>query len=191
MDSDIIVEKLKKNGSVIAIKTDTVYGLISNAYDKEAVKKIYDIKNREKAKPISIFIKDVNELNKYVDEKNLTKEVYDILDKYWPGALTVIFKRKNDDLSHLVCGNKTIGIRVPIDKQLLDILNVVDFPLAETSCNISGEEPYKNANIIKEKFADKIDLIVDGGEIEGGIPSTVIDVTDGSIRILRNGEIQL
>lgn len=184
-----VIDLLKENNKIIAIKTDTVYGLICNANDKNAIRRIYDIKKREIAKPIGIFIKSIDELDKYVE--GYTEDVYAIAKKYWPGALTIIFKKKKGVYDYLTCGKDTIGVRVPYDKELQDILNSVDFPLAQTSCNISGEAPYTDATAIREKFGANIDLIVDGGEVKEGIASTVIDVSSGSIKVLRKGEVLL
>ena len=94
MDLDIVIKTLKEDGKVVAIKTDTVYGLVCNAFDKSATDKIYHIKNRESRKPLSIFVKSIDEVKKYVDEANLTSFVKRIMEKYWPGALTIIFKKK-------------------------------------------------------------------------------------------------
>lgn len=191
MDIKSIVTLLKNKGAVVAIKTDTVYGLICNAFDLEAVNRIYDIKKREKKKPLSIFVKDIDDIKKYVSNDNLTKKNIEILKKYWPGALTVVFKKKDDTFSHITEGATGIGIRIPNDNTILGILNTCDFPLAETSCNISGEEPYKDYSTIKEKFGESVDLIVDGGRIRDSKPSTVISVESGNLQVVRQGEIRI
>ena len=191
MDIDLIIKTLNEEGKVIAIKTDTVYGLICNAFDQKAIDKIYDIKKRERKKPLSIFIKNIDELDKFVERRNLSKEIFDILNKYWPGALTVIFKKKNDIFDYFLNGLDTIGIRIPNDETLLNILNQINFPLAETSCNISNEKEYKNAEEIRDKLGDKLDLIVDGGDVSDNIPSTIISVENNEITTLRHGEIDV
>lgn len=191
MDTNDIINVLKENGKVVAIRTDTVYGLICNANDIVAVEKIYQIKNRERKKPLALFIKNSDEIEKYVDHKCLTSELQNLLKKYWPGALTVILNKKNEKYDYLLNGQSKIGIRVPNDDILLAILDNVDFPLAETSCNISGEKEYESADVIKEKIGNKVDLIVDGGVIKENTPSTVIEIDDGIINILRVGAIKI
>ena len=186
---DEIIQKLNTNNCVLAIKTDTVYGLICNACDEDACKKIYKIKNREDNKPLAIFIKSIEELNKYIKDSALSDKVIELLKRYWPGALTVIFDKKDGVFDYLSCGQDTIGIRIPNDRLLLEILDKIDFPLAETSCNISGEAEYKNANEIREKIGDKIDFIVDGGDVAKNTPSTVIRISNDEIKVLRQGEI--
>lgn len=191
MDLDLVVKTLKEEGKVVALKTDTVYGLVCNALDKKAVEKIYEIKKRESKKPLSIFIKNIGEVEKYVDSSNITSYSKRLMEKYWPGALTIIFKKKDESLNHLSANSGRIGIRIPNDKDLKYILDNVDFPLAQTSCNISGEKEYKNAIEIKEKLGLEIDLIVDGGEITNNIPSTVLSLECNEPIILRDGALKL
>ena len=191
MDFNQVIKTLNESGKVIAIKTDTVYGLICNAFDKKATEKIYDIKKRESKKPLSIFVKNLDEVKKYVHPDNLTAKVNRIMQKHWPGALTLIFKKKDDTLNHITANSNSIGIRIPDDKDLLYILENIDFPLAETSCNISGEKEYQNASEIRKKMGEAIDLIVDGGEVTNNIPSTVLSVECNEPIILRVGALKL
>lgn len=191
MNVDNIIKVLNSKGKVIAIKTDTVYGLVCNALDKLAVENIYRIKNREKKKPISIFVKDVSEVDKYADTKELTASAKSLMSKFWPGALTLVFKKNGDILNHLLSGLNSVGIRIPNDKVLLEILNKVDYPLAQTSCNISGEREYTSAEEIKTVFGDKIDLIVDGGVVTSSRPSTIISLEYGEPILLRAGDIKI
>ena len=186
-----IIDILSQKGKVIVLKTDTVYGFICNAYDDEAINKIYDLKNREKDKPLCIFIKDKKELIKYVDKSNLSDRVNCIIDKYWPGALTIIFNKKDGRDFELISKTNSIGIRIPNDKLILKILNKIDFPLAQTSCNISGEEPYKNIFSIIEKFEDKIDMYLDGGAVTDNVASTILSVVNGEFKIIRVGDVKL
>lgn len=213
INSDDIVNMLNKKSFVMAIPTDTVYALCCNANDEDAVAKIYNLKNREKDKPISLFIKSLDELDKYVmggaintvgafiecpytEKKNCTSEylqspIIELLNKYWPGALTVIFKKKNNIYDYLTSGKDTIGIRIPDDKLLLDILAKVDFPLAQTSCNMSHEKELKNAKEIYDKFGNKVDLIIETNADVVGKASTIISVENRDIKVLRQGDIKL
>ena len=110
---------------------------------------------------------------------------------YWPGALTIVLKKKNELLDNITCGLDSIGIRMPNDTLLLSVLNKIDFPLAQTSCNISGEKEYKDIHTIDEKFGNEIDYIIDGGEIINSIASTVIEVDNDHIKVLRQGVISI
>ena len=157
MDLDLVVKTLNASGKIVAIKTDTVYGFICNAFDKKATEKIYLIKHREKRKPLSIFVKNIDEIKKYVSSDNITLSVERLMKKYWPGALTIVFKKKDNTFDHITENSSGIGIRIPDDDDLLSILNSIQFPLAQTSCNVSGEREYKSASEIKERFGDEID----------------------------------
>lgn len=187
---DVIIELLKNDSFVMAVPTDTVYGLVCNANDENAVKKIYSIKKREKNKPLSLFLKNTNELKKYVDCE-LTSNIKKILDTYWPGKLTVIFKKKKKLYDYITSGKDTIAIRIPHKKLLQEILNKIDFPLAQTSCNLSHEKEYSSAKEIYEKIGDEIDLIVDNIENITNVPSTIIFVDNDKINLIREGDIKL
>ena len=191
MDYSLIIKTLNEEGKVVALLTDTVYGLVCNAFDKKATEKIYQIKKRESKKPLSIFVKDISEVPKYVDESNLTKEADRIMKKYWPGALTIVFKKKDNSLDHITEKSSGIGIRIPKDTDLLYILSKIDFPLAQTSCNISGEEVYRDAESIRNNFGSLVDLVIDGGTVGDNLPSTVLSMECNEAIILRVGALKL
>lgn len=187
---DDIVSLLKNKSFVMAIPTDTVYALCCNALDKDAVEKIYSLKNRDKDKPISLFIKNIDELSKYIAQ-DISDSTKALLNKHWPGALTVVFKKKNDAFDYLTSNKDSIGIRIPDDRLLNEILNKIDFPLAQTSCNMSNEKELKSADEIYEKFGDKIDLIIATEKDLDNKPSTIVSIVDDSINIIRQGNIVL
>lgn len=187
---DDIVSLLKNKSFVMAIPTDTVYALCCNALDKNAVEKIYSLKNRDKDKPISLFIKNIDELSKYIAQ-DISDSTKALLNKHWPGALTVVFKKKNNAFDYLTSNKDSIGIRIPDDRLLNEILNKIDFPLAQTSCNMSNEKELKSADEIYEKFGDKIDLIIATEKDLDNKPSTIISIVDDSINIIRQGNIVL
>ena len=191
MNVDDIIKVLSEKGKVIAIKTDTVYGLVCNALDELAVNNIYKIKHRESKKPLSIFVKNIEEVDKYANTSKLTNRAKSIMSKNWPGALTVVLKKKDNSLNHLLSGLDSVGIRIPNDKTLLEILSKIDFPLAETSCNLSGEKEFASANEIKEVLGDKIDLIVDGGIVTNNKPSTVVSLGNDEPFIIRPGDVKI
>ena len=178
-------------GKVLAIKTDTVYGLICDASNIEACDKIYEIKRRERTKPLAIFVKNIDEVKKYVLENELSDNVVRVMEKYWPGPLTIILKKKKQVFDYITNGFDSIGIRIPSDIFLLNVLKNVDFPLAQTSCNISGENEYKDANEIEKKIGSKVDLIVDGGEVKESKASTIITINDNIIKVIREGTIKI
>ena len=174
------------SGGVVVLPTDTSYGICANAFNEDAVSKIRKIKNRDNEKPLSVFVRDLNYIEKIsrVDIK-IKKE----LKRYLPGAYTFVLKSQLKKLSHL-SQNKKIGIRV-IDHEIINLLlNVVDFPITATSANISGESPIYSFDILMKVFKNqkhKPDLVVDAGELEKNIPSTVVDLTSNKSLVIRRG----
>jgi L-threonylcarbamoyladenylate synthase len=183
------VEVIKKGGVVIC-PTDTVYGLIANAKNEKAVKKVFKIKKRNFGKPIPIFVRDLRTAKKIaVINKNQEK----FLRKFWPGKLTAVLKVKFEGFPKGILGkNKKIGLRIP-DYKLLDILlKKLNFPLTGTSANISGKPASTKIKDVLKQFKnqkEKPDLILDAGNLKSSPPSTVIDLVN--FKILRKGEIKI
>ena len=181
--------KLIKKGKILVFPTDTVYGLLVDATNEKAVKKLFKIKKQSKGKPIPIFVKDMKmarELayfNKF--QEKFSREV-------WPGKITVVLKRKNS-LPKILFGNKkTIGLRIPNHKLVNILLKKLNFPLTGTSANISSKPHSTRIKEIIDQFRERRnrpDLVLDNGNLEPSLPSTVIDLTEKSPKILRRGEI--
>ena len=176
-----------KQGEVVSFPTETVMGLAVDAFNKNAYAKLVDVKNRPANKAFPFIVKDKNEISKYayVDEK-----VYKIINKFMPGPLTIILK-KNEALPDYVTNNKdSIAIRIPDDEIVLKILNELDNPILLTSANKSGEDPALNSNQCYEVFNGEIPFIIKG-ECLIKEASTIIDLTDGEIKLIREGKISL
>lgn len=174
-----------KNGGLVVIPTDTVYGLLADARNKKAVEKIFKIKKRSKMKPIAIFVKDIKTAKKYafIDRKQ-----EEFLKKNWPGKITVILKSKNNLSEGVMAKNKTIGIRIPDCKLVNLLLEKMNFPLAQTSANISGGEATTKIREVLEQFAGKRitpDLIIDAGDLSNNRPSKIVDLTQEKPLIIR------
>ena len=186
-----ILQSLKK-GKVIVCPTDTVYGLVCDATNKKAVEKTFRIKNRDKKKPLPVFVKDI-EMAKTLAEINERQEK--ILKKHWPGKFTFILRIKKHwearppNASRLVLGKDgTIGLRVPDYKLLNSILEKFKKPLAQTSANISGKPALiKIEDIIKqfENQKDHPDLFLDAGNFKKSKPSKVINIINKKPIVLR------
>jgi L-threonylcarbamoyladenylate synthase len=175
------VIKALKNGKVIAFPTDTVYGLLTNAHNKTAVNKIFEIKKRVKNKYLSIFVKDIKTAKKIA---KTDKQQEELINKSWPGQVTFILeKRKRKNKMHGI-DEKKIALRVPNYKPLNDLLKKLDFPVVQTSANISGQKYLKTGKEIA-KILKHIDLIVDAGKITSK-HSTIIDLTVSPPRIIRH-----
>ena len=181
--------QLKKEdlkGKLICFPTDTVYGVGAIATDVEACKKIYQMKQRSDKKPLPLLCSDIEQIKEYVEE--IDEAVESLMRKYWPGALTIIFKKKENVGKHL--SEDTIAFRMPNSRIALSIINKFS-PLATTSVNMSGEAEINNIDEIEEKFSDWIDYIVTDEAYLSNIPSTVMDATGIFPVILREGKIKV
>ena len=187
-----IIKKAKDylvNEEVIAIPTETVYGLAGNAYSDKSVKKIFSIKNRPYLNPLIIHYAYLKDLKKDCYLNNNFKKLY---QKFCPGPLTFILKKKPKSRLSIYANNnkKTVAIRFPkhiITKKLLKIL---DFPLAAPSANISTKLSSISKSDVKDEFKNKIKFIIDGGKSNVGIESTIIDLIGKPI-ILRPGGLEI
>ena len=183
MNIDRIVNELKM-GNIVITPTDTVYGILADALNEDAVKKVYDAKKREYGKPFILYVSDINMLYEYTkDLKDLEKE---LIDKYTPGKLTIILN-KNEKVSDLVTKD-TVGIRIPDNKDLIEIIKRVGNPLITTSANISSKETITSIDKIEKEMLDKIAYVEDGGEITA-LPSTIVKVENDKIVFLREGDL--
>ena len=179
-----VLEFLKEeilNGKIIICGTDTLYGISANALDENAVKKVYEIKRRDFSKPLSICVKDKEDIEKYAYVNDLAKK---IIDKFLPGALTIILKKK--PIIPDIVAKDYIGIRIP-DEEIIRELSVV--PLTTTSANISGKESPTSIDEIDREVLEKVDYVVDIGKCKHSKPSTIIKIEDDKIIPIREGVI--
>ena len=175
-------------GGIVAVPTDTVYGLAVDARNDSAVVKLFAVKERHPDKPLPIMIADQSVLNEVAVD--IHPAVRKLVEKHWPGALTIVLK-KSPAISDLVSGGgETVGIRIPDHQFMLELLKKFGRPLAVTSANISGEPPCMDYQSVKEKFEGLVSYIVPG-EVEHKQISTVADFTKDPPVILRGGLIQL
>lgn len=179
------LDKIDLKSKVIVFPTDTVYGLGCMIDDIDAIKKIYEIKERDYSKPLAVLTPNIN-ISKYV--LNINDKAYSLMEKYWPGALTIIFK-KSELINNMVTSSlSTVGFRMPDSKIALAVLNKFGV-MCTTSVNKSGCKPLNDIYEIEKEFGDKIDyLVVDKCELSS-ISSTVIDLTTNDIKVLRQGDI--
>jgi len=177
--------KLIKEGKLIAFPTETVYGLGADALNEEAVKRIFEIKGRPLDKPLSIIIGRKEELRQCVQE--IPKSAQALIERFWPGPLTLIFRASPLIPDIIKSENNTIGIRMPDCKIALEIIQASEVPLACPSANLSGSSPPTKAEEVAKDLGERIDLLLDGGETKIGVESTVLDLTTSSPTILREG----
>ena len=181
--------ELIKQGKIVVFPTETVYGIGTNGLDEQAVKRLYEVKQRPLNKPISLLVSNMEMIN--LIAKDITEVEYKIMEKFFPGPLTIILKKKEIVPDILTAGQDTVGVRMPrgeIARKLVEYANV---PIAAPSANISGEPSGTNLQEIKKHFEGKVDYFIDGGNSELGLASTIVQVVDEKPQILRQGSITL
>lgn len=182
--------EILRDGGVLAVPTDTVYGLVA-LYDKrEAVDRIFDIKGRPLDKPLPILLGSAAELP--LVASTIPDSIWPVIGRFWPGSLTIVLKG-HDYLPHaLRSASGGVGVRVPAKPAVLDILEAVSLPLASTSANLSGEMPATTAAGVFEHLQGKVDMVVDDAATSSsGIASTVLDLTTTPALIRRRGSIKI
>ena len=181
-----------KKGSLIIYPTDTVYGLASIVTNEQSINNIYLAKSRSFTSPLIALLNSVDKVEEvaYVPDKN--RELLKKLAKaFWPGALTVILKKKKHIPSIMVSGGDTIGVRIPNLDLAIKIIELAGGILATTSANISGEATPKSYDELSEAIKSKVDILIDSGECKLGEASTIIDLTSDVPKILRKGAISI
>lgn len=175
---------LKKRG-IVALPTETVYGLVADFFSKEAVQKIYKIKRRELNKPLPIFVPNIESINAFVEK--LPDSAHKMMNTFWPGPLTVIFLKKKGVT--IPFETASLGFRIPNHPIPFTLLRKYG-PLVSTSANLSGGKEAISAKEVEKYFNGEIDLILDGGETTFKTPSTVVDCTGPLPKIIREGKIK-
>jgi len=181
------VADMIKEGKLIAYPTETVYGLGTNALDENAVKRLLEVKGRSR-KPISVVVSDLDHVERIAEPNEVAMK---LMEKFFPGPITVIVKKKDTIPSIVTAGTDKIGIRMPDYKIPLKLAEFSGVPVTSTSANISGKPSPTKPEHVMEDFMGKIDAILDAGETPLKIESTVVDTTTKPPRVLRVGAISL
>lgn len=175
------------SGGIIAYPTDTFYGLGADPSNAAAVKRLFNIKGRTPDKPVLLLIKDAGEVAEWAEE--ITSLAAQLMRTHWPGPLTLVFKARGTVLRELTAGTDTIGLRVPGSELTRELLAYLGTALTGTSANASGGPNAQTAGEAEQSVGDAVDLILDGGMTTGGMPSTVVDVSAGMPKVIRQGAI--
>ena len=174
-----------KSGGLIALPTDTVYGLAADPWNGEAVSKLFKVKNRSEMESIPVLLRGASAIDEVAVD--VPERVRTIAEKFWPGPLTIVVRRKSE-LPSEISATETIGVRAPDHEFALALLEMYG-PIAATSANLSGQPVATSAEQVVSSLSGTIDLIVDGGESAGGVSSTVADFTANLPVLLREGPI--
>lgn len=176
-----------KQGNLVLFPTETVYGIGANALDEKAVKKIYEAKGRSSDNPLIAHISNLEMLKKLVTE--IGEREKKLIEKFWPGPLTIIFNKSNIVPNIITAGLETVAIRMPSNEIAKRLIEYSGVPIAAPSANISGKPSGTVVEDILEELDGKVEYIIDGGMVDIGLESTVIRVIDGKVHILRPGKI--
>lgn len=176
-----------KSGKLVLFPTETVYGIGANGLDSDAVKSIFVAKNRAQDNPLILHISNLDMIKTIA--KDITPLEQELMNDFFPGPLTIILKRKEIVPNVVTAGLDTVGVRMPSNIIARDLIELANTPIAAPSANISGRPSGTNIQDIFDELNDKVDYILDGGETNIGLESTVIRVLNNKIHILRPGKI--
>lgn len=182
VDEDIVHEAIKvlSKGGVILYPTDTVYGLGANIFDKKAVRRVFDIKQRSFLKPLSILVSDVKSID-LVAKVSLSQK--ESINAYLPGPYTFILNKRRIVPRVITSGTSYVGVRVPDNEMSCRLASI--FPITTTSANLSDDEVLSNPREILEQLDCEVDLVIDVGDLNVNHPSTIIDLTGFKPKIIR------
>ena len=174
-------------GGIVAFPTETYYGLGVDIDNPEAVKALFHLKKRDPDKPILVLIDERSLLSKIVAA--IPKSYEELIHRFWPGPLTLLFPVASDQLVFITGSTNTIGVRLSPHPVAMELCHQWGKPLTATSANISGCQPAETADMVREIFGDEIDYILDGGKTSGGKCSTVVGLDKGKLTLVRPGRI--
>ena len=176
----IVAANAIQGGKLVAFPTETVYGLGCRIDSKKSVDKIYQIKGRNRSKPLGIYLKSADEIKEFIEKIPGSAEI--LMKRFLPGPITLILKDEE---------GKSLGFRIPSSEIAQKLISFSKTAIVATSANLSGKRSAKNAREVLESLDGKIDLLIDGGATEYGIDSTVVDFTQDIPVVLRGGPISV
>jgi len=178
--------EIVSGGGMIAFRTDTFYGLGVDPLNPSAVRRVRELKGREESNPILLLISDETEVERLIEPSALFR---DVAARHWPGAITLVGSAKPNVPLELTANTQTLGVRLPADEDVRELVRRCGGALTATSANLSGQPAARTAKEVASYFASDIDLIIDGGEVTVTAPSTVLDVSGSKARLIREGVV--
>jgi L-threonylcarbamoyladenylate synthase len=176
-----------RGGGIIVYPAETIYGIGTGAFEQAAVKRLHALKRRTEPKPLILLVGGPEEIPPLVREVPAPARV--LMDAFWPGPVTLLFPAAPGLPEDLTQGRGTIGIRIPSSELCLQLIALCGVPLTSTSANLAGEAPLRSIEEMLSLFPPGIDLYLDAGELPMSLPSTVVDVSGATPRIIREGAI--
>jgi len=178
---------LLRSGALVAFPTETVYGLGANIFKEEALERIFEVKGRPQDNPLIVHLPDIQAVKEVAGD--LPREAQLLAERFWPGPLTLVLKKKEKVPARVSCGLPTVAVRVPSHPMARELLVEAGVPVAAPSANISGSPSPTRAEHVWKDLSGKIEAVVDGGSCEIGLESTVLDLTRSPPVLLRPGGI--
>lgn len=178
-----------KRGGLVAIPTETVYGLGASALNEDAVKRIFEVKGRPQDNPLIIHVESADALNKWC--RNVPDTAFRLAEMFWPGPLTMVLPKNELIPPRVTAGMDTVAVRCPDHPATLRLIELSGVPIAAPSANISGKPSPTTAAHVMHDISGKIEAVLDGGECRVGLESTIIDLSVSPPRLLRPGGISL
>ncbi len=190
VDSPLTRERARSviaTGGVVAFRTDTFYGLGADPFNRHAISAIKRLKGREGGKPILVIISDEGQAERFIAGRTW---LFDLMsERHWPGALTLVMTARRDVPEELTAGSGTVGVRLPDDEEVREFVRACGGALTATSANLAGAPSARTAEEVARSFPAGLDLVVDGGEARTERPSTVLDLSRASARLIREGVV--
>jgi L-threonylcarbamoyladenylate synthase len=177
-----------RRGGIIAFRTDTFYGLGVDPRSEAAVRALVELKGREAGKPILVIVSDAAQVDRFIARRSAMFD--EVAAEFWPGPLTIVGEARDGLPEELTAGTRTIGVRLPSDENVRELVRACGGALTATSANVSGAPPARSASEVQQQFPAGVDLIVDGGEVTMTEPSTVLNLNGDAPHLIREGAIK-
>lgn len=178
-----------QSGGVVAIPTDTLYGLAADPFNPKAVDRVFEAKGRAQGQAVALVASDIAQVLARLGP--LTPMARRLADRFWPGPLTIVMTAPPDLATGVSAEKGTVGVRVPDHRVTRELCRLASSPLVATSANKSGEPPPHDPDRVADALGDAIDILVDSGPTRGGAPSTIVDATGSTPRLIREGAISM
>lgn len=175
-------------GGLVAFPTETFYGLGAAADDPAAVRRVFSVKGRHEGKPLLVLVDSIAMAERVAE---VTARGRELMARHWPGALTLVMRARPGLAAEVTAGTGTIGVRLSPHPVARGLVSALGSPLTAPSANLADAPPPTTAAAVRAVFEGAVDLVLDGGPTAGGPPSTVVDVTSGAPRVLRQGAVRL
>ena len=186
---DAIDEAAKwiRAGQVVAIPTDTLYGLAADPFNAEAIARVFEVKGRAAERALPLIDADARQIALHLGQ--LPPVAVRLADRFWPGPLTMLMPAAPSLSRDLTGGTGKVGVRIPADPIARAVCAACGRPVTATSANVSGEPAAATPDEVERSLGDRIEFLLDAGPTRGGAPSTILDVTEGEPRLVRAGAI--